>query len=106
MSTVGSWLSGEISGLDKAGKLLPSIREHLLTEAGDKCARCGWNKPNPSLGRPILFVHRKDGNNKNVSPSNVVVLCGNCQSLTPTFGSLNRGRTESPNSVTSRKKWD
>jgi hypothetical protein len=103
---VQSWLNGEISGLDKAGKLLVPIREHLISEADHKCTRCQWGKPNPVLGRPILCIHHRDGNNLNASPHNLVVLCYNCQTLTPTFGALNRGVTASPKSVVSRKKWD
>jgi hypothetical protein len=105
VTTVDAWLRGEIAGVDKAGKLIPSIRGHLLEQAGNKCTRCGWCKPNPVLGHPILYIHRKDGDNRNTSPSNLVVICGNCQTLTPTFGSLNRGVTNSPKSVVSRKKW-
>lgn len=84
------WLRGEHEGSDTRGVLLPSIRLRLVQQTNYKCSECGWGKPNPVLGRPILTIEHIDGNWKNNTPDNVRVLCYNCHTLTPTFGSLNK----------------
>jgi len=99
-----SWLAGEIGLSTGNGELKAVARQYLLKEAGYACTECGWNKPNPKTGKPILCVDHKDGNHRNNFRSNLVVLCYNCHALTPTFGALNIG-TVSPRSVTSRKVW-
>ena len=54
-----------------------------------KCSECGitdWaNKP------ITLQVHHIDGNCTNNMPDNLKLICPNCHSQTPTFGSRNTG---------------
>lgn len=88
---VAQWLAGEIDGSDATGGLRRPLKTWLVEQAGHKCPLCGWGKPNPVLGRPILTVDHKDGDWTNNSPGNVEVMCFNCHTLTPTFGSLNKG---------------
>lgn len=88
---VNAWLSGEASGSGPTGELRDAIRRWLLDQAGHQCTRCGWNEPNPVSGKPILTVDHVDGDWTNNAPDNLVVLCFNCHTLTPTFGVLNRG---------------
>ena len=62
----------------------------ILTEInGYKCSECGitdWaNKP------ITLQVHHIDGNCTNNMPDNLKLICPNCHSQTPTFGSRNTG---------------
>jgi hypothetical protein len=71
------------------GRLLPSARQYLINEAGEKCSECGWCVPNPKLGRPILTVDHIDGDWTNNFKSNLRVLCYNCHTLTETFCRLN-----------------
>lgn len=89
---IDKWLSGDASiasGSD--GELARWARTYLVKEAGEKCTECGWNTPNPVRKRPILTIDHIDGNWKNNCRDNLVVLCFNCHTLTPTFGNLNRG---------------
>ena len=86
-----AWLAGAISGSKSDGSLRASLRLWLIERAGTRCSRCGWNEPNPTLGRPILTVNHKDGDWRNNTYSNLEVLCYNCHTLTPNFGALNAG---------------
>jgi hypothetical protein len=99
------WIAGQVSISDSDGRLTQAVKNHLLREANYSCTRCGWNKPNPKVGKPILCIDHIDGNWRNNFKNNLVVLCYNCHSLTPTFGGLNKGSTISPRSVFSRKAW-
>jgi len=47
-------------------------RKHLISEIG-KCERCGYNKI-----PEILQLHHKDGNRKNNTRENIILLCPNC----------------------------
>lgn len=93
------WLAGEESGSKANGSLSTIVRNYLLLESGYSCSECGWDKPNPVLGRPILTIDHRDGNWKNNSRDNLIVLCYNCHTLTPTFGALNVG------SESGRRPW-
>lgn len=88
---VDEWLTGG-PGADKNGELLTGIRRFLIEEAGNRCTRCGWSRINPVSGLVTLTVDHVDGDIFNASRSNLVVLCYNCHTLTPTFNNLNRGK--------------
>lgn len=86
-----AWKSGS-NGNSRHGVLSRHVRRYLIEESGGKCILCGWGKVNPTTGRVPLTVDHKDGNWRNNSPNNLQVICPCCHSLTPTYGSLNRGR--------------
>lgn len=61
-------------------------RRRVFIEQKHTCARCGNHE---WLGEPLpIELEHRDGNNKNWARENVVGLCPNCHSLTPTW----RGR--------------
>lgn len=73
------------------GKVLerPTLRKCLSHVNGYKCAICNVSEWNNS---PItLIVDHVDGNAGNNFPSNLRLLCPNCNSQTPTFGGRNKG---------------
>ena len=86
MELVTKWKSGN----NKYGILRYCFRNYLLEQAENKCTECGWNIPNPKIGKPILTVDHIDGNWTNNAYENLKVLCYNCHTLTETFGALNR----------------
>lgn len=95
-------LGADLSGSN--GELLSSAKRILIGRAGNKCSQCGWGEINPKIGRPILTIDHIDGNWKNNVVDNLVVLCYNCHSLTPTFGALNKNGLFSERRVGNRMK--
>jgi hypothetical protein len=66
-----------------------TIRKYIAKARGYKCEHCGvseWNN------KPItLIVDHIDGNAGNNDPTNIQLLCPNCNSQTSTFGGRNKG---------------
>ena len=93
---ISRWKNGEESGLRGQKDLSVHVRDYLLEKYNYHCQKCGWGEINPTTGRVPLEIHHVDGDFRNCEESNLEVLCPNCHSLTPNFGSLNReGRGES-----------
>lgn len=88
---VSQWLAGNASiATDITGDLAKWARAYLIELAGEKCSECGWCTPNPKIGKPILTVDHINGDWTDQRFENLKVLCYNCHTLTPTFGSLNK----------------
>lgn len=92
-SKVQAWLNGEWDGTrgKKHKSISEWIRNFLLEEAEYKCSQCSWSEVNPVTGNHPLQIDHIDGDYENNSRDNLRVLCPNCHSLTPTYGSLNTG---------------
>jgi hypothetical protein len=89
--------------LFKNGKLILTsnskrlnIKRYLLEKQNNKCSICGmsdkWN--NISL---IFVLDHIDGNSMNDIPSNLRLVCPNCDSQLPTFKSKNKFGKDSKN---------
>lgn len=92
LEIVRKWKSGEFSGVGAFGVTSRSIKRYLISVRGNQCERCEWKEVNPITKKVPLEMDHKDGDHKNASEENLVLLCPNCHSLTPTFRSLNKGR--------------
>jgi hypothetical protein len=68
------------------------LKKYLIRKFGERCSRCGWAERHPITGKVPVEIEHIDGNWENNLPSNLLLLCPNCHSLTPTFRGLNRGR--------------
>jgi predicted restriction endonuclease len=67
------------------------IKKYLIYKYGNKCMKCGWAEVNPTSGKIPIELEHIDGNSENNDLTNVLLLCPNCHSLTPTFRALNKG---------------
>lgn len=92
---VARWLLGLESGV--RGKVATShhIKRYLVEVRGNRCERCGWCEINPTTGKVPITLEHSDGVWDNNKIENLVLLCPNCHSLTPTYCSLNRGKGRS-----------
>lgn len=90
---IEQWKAGEIDGCHGEATA-PWIKKYLIDKYGDKCSvsTCNWAEINPVTGKVPIQIDHIDGNFQNNKEENLRLLCPNCHSLTPTFGSLNRGK--------------
>jgi len=90
------WKNGEIDGMRGDYQISMHLKTYLFKKYNNKCARCGWGKVNKYTGNIPLEIEHIDGNYKNNSEENLIVLCPNCHSLTSTYkgANINHGRKE------------
>ena len=67
------------------------VKLYLINKYDEKCMKCGWNEKNILTKKIPIQMNHIDGNSDNNRLDNVELLCPNCHSLTPNFGSLNKG---------------
>ena len=91
-SYIKKWKSGKIKGLNSFGLVTPSIKKYLRRKFKNKCYLCGWAKINPKTKLVPLVADHIDGNWENNTEKNLRLICPNCDSITPTFAALNKGK--------------
>lgn len=102
---IDKWKTGKITGLLSPNKFLlvsNHIRNYLLEKFDNKCAQCGFNKRHPVDNRSILEIHHIDGNCRNNSEDNLILLCPNCHALTDSY--RGRNKTSERHNLHKRKK--
>lgn len=85
------WKLGIEDGMAGGCGVSGYIRRYLFEKYGNKCARCGWAEVNETSKRIPLQIDHIDGDYRNNREENLILLCPNCHSLTPTYMGLNRG---------------
>ncbi len=98
------WQEGKESGLRSIGVVLNPIKKYLRSKFENKCCLCGWNQINPKTGKVPLVADHIDGNWRNNSEKNLRLICPNCDSLSPTYAALNRGKGRKNRAVSKRAK--
>lgn len=89
---IAKWQSGEISGnVCNNEKISSHIRRYMFEKHNFKCQKCSWSQIHSITGKIPLTINHIDGNCTNSKENNLELLCPNCHSLTPNYGSLNKG---------------
>ncbi len=101
---IENWKSGKISGLAISGLVSVRVKRYLREKYKNKCCLCGWSKINLKTGLVPLIADHVDGNWKNNTEDNLRLVCPNCDSLSPTYAALNKGRGRSFRVVSKRVK--
>jgi len=90
---IKNWKSGSVNGT--RGKSTFNMSNHVIRYIFDKydskCARCGWSEMNKQSMSIPLEIDHIDGNHENNAETNLILLCPNCHSLTPTYKNSNKG---------------
>ena len=91
---INNWKSGLINGMRGNYQISMHIKTYLFIKYNNKCAKCGWSQVNPYTNSIPLEVDHIDGNYKNNSEENLILLCPNCHSLTKSYkgANINNGR--------------
>lgn len=103
-SYIKKWKAGKIRGLQSIGIVSGHIKQYLRRKYGNKCCLCGWAKINSKTNKVPLVAHHIDGNWRNNVESNLLLLCPNCDSLTPTYAGLNKGKGRKGRALSKRVK--
>lgn len=104
-SYIEKWKSGVESGLRVTGIVNNPIKRYLRKKFGDKCCLCGWSEINQRTGKVPLVADHIDGDWRNNTESNLRLVCPNCDSLSPTYAALNKGKGRE-NRAVSRRTMD
>ena len=96
---IEAWLTSGETGMKVDTTIRGVIREYILDSQNHSCAICGisdtWN--NKKLN---FILDHIDGNASNSSPSNIRLICPNCDSQLDTYKSKNKNSAR-----TKRKKY-
>lgn len=86
------WKEGKVIGLRNIGVVSKAIKRYLREKYNNKCVLCGWSEINQKTGLVPLVADHIDGDWTNNTENNLRLICSNCDSLSPTYAALNKGR--------------
>ena len=89
---IEKWKANKISGLQSIGIVTRPIKRYLREKFRNRCCICGWAEINPTTKVTPLVADHIDGNWRNNTEKYHRLLCPNCDSLTPTYSALNKGK--------------
>lgn len=101
---IRKWKEGKESGLIAIGVVSRHVKQYLREKYEDRCCLCGWSEVNPTSGLVPLVADHIDGNWRNNTEENLRLICPNCDSLSPTYAALNKGKGRSQRKVSRRVK--
>jgi len=99
---IQEWLAGQKTGLQGHGVVSRHVKRYLREKYDNKCCICRWSKVNPVTGETPLVADHIDGNWRNNIECNLRLICPNCDSLTPTYAGLNRGKGREQRALSKR----
>jgi HNH endonuclease len=88
------WKAGLETGVAGSAAISKHIRRYFIEQCGERCQQCDWQERNPVTGKVPLTIDHIDGDCLNNTETNLRLLCPNCHSLTPSYGNLNRGKSQ------------
>ncbi|HEC64608.1 MAG TPA: HNH endonuclease, partial [bacterium] len=88
---VASWKAGYKTGLMGKYSISKHIKRYLFEKYDSKCIKCGWSKVNKFTNKLPLEIEHIDGDYRNCTESNLILLCPSCHSLTRTYKGANKG---------------
>lgn len=89
---IKQWKKGEYNGLNANGTVTNTLKRYLREKYHNSCAKCGWHELNEYTGKVPLEVHHINGDWSDNQEENLILLCPNCHSLTPTYKACNAGK--------------
>ena len=92
LSYIDRWKNNLEDGMSGKYGLSNHIRRYLFDRFDSKCSRCDWSEMNIYSNKIPLEIDHIDGNHENNLEDNLVLLCPNCHTLTPTY----RGKNKKP----------
>ena len=88
---IDRWKNGLETGHTNTFMVSGYVRRYLFEKYNNKCCKCEWSEINIYTGKIPLQINHLDGNWKNNKEKNLELICPNCHTLTPNYGSLNKG---------------
>lgn len=89
------WKQGLETGSKSTYCVSNHVQRYIREKYDNKCARCGWCEVNKTSGRIPLELEHIDGIYHHNQEENLILLCPNCHSLTPTYKGANKGKGRS-----------
>lgn len=77
---IKEWEKGNKTGNTCRPEVSKHVKQYLFNKY-KKCQICGWKEVNPITKTVPLQIYHIDGDNKNSSKDNLMVLCPNCYAI-------------------------